>query len=436
MQSTRSVAESLASLSPTRRAEALRGLTEAQAVALLRDWRFWGRPYQHEPAGSWRTWLILAGRGWGKTRTGAETVRQWATSGRYGRIALVARTAADVRDVIVEGESGLLAIHRDDERPVWKASQRRLEWPNGAIATTYSAEEPDQLRGPQSDAAWCDELAAWRYPETWDQLQFGLRLGDAPRVIVTTTPRPTKLVRLLASAPDTHVTRGKTADNRKNLAPGVVADLERRYAGTRLGRQELDGEILDDSAGALWRWQWIDAARVARAPDLRRVVVAIDPAASSHDESDETGIVVAGVGHDGRAYVLADASGRYRPEEWARTALALYREHRADAIVAEANNGGEMVAATLRVHDRGANVRTVHATRGKATRAEPVAALYEQARVSHVGALARLEDQLTTWDPATSRASPDRLDALVWALTEVMLTDAPSREATEEHYDF
>lgn len=425
MQSTRSVAESLASLSPTRRAEALRGLTEAQAVALLRDWRFWGRPYQHEPAGTWRTWLILAGRGWGKTRTGAETVRQWATSGRYGRIALVARTAADVRDVIVEGESGLLAIHRDDERPVWKASQRRLEWPNGAIATTYSAEEPDQLRGPQSDAAWCDELAAWRYPETWDQLQFGLRLGDAPRVIVTTTPRPTKLVRLLASAPDTHVTRGKTADNRKNLAPGVVADLERRYAGTRLGRQELDGEILDDSAGALWRWQWIDAARVARAPDLRRVVVAIDPAASSHDESDETGIVVAGIGHDGRAYVLADASGRYRPEEWARTALALYREHKADAIVAEANNGGEMVAATLRVHDRGANVRTVHATRGKATRAEPVAALYEQARVSHVGALARLEDQLTTWDPATSRASPDRLDALVWALTEVMLRSDP-----------
>ena len=220
MPSTRSVAESLASLSPTKRTEALRGFTEAQAVALLRDWRFWGRPYQHEPAGAWRTWLILAGRGWGKTRTGAETVRAWATSGRYGRIALVARTAADVRDVIVEGESGLLAIHRDDERPVWKASQRRLEWPNGAIATTYSAEEPDQLRGPQSDAAWCDELAAWRYPETWDQLQFGLRLGDAPRVIVTTTPRPTKLVRLLASAPDTHVTRGKTADNRKNLAPG------------------------------------------------------------------------------------------------------------------------------------------------------------------------------------------------------------------------
>lgn len=356
----------------------------------------------------------------------SETLRAWATSGRYLRIALVARTAADVRDVLVEGQSGILAVSPDDERPTWEPSRRRLTWRSGAIATTYSAEEPDQLRGPQHDAALADEVAAWSRPDAWDQLQMGLRLGTDPRVVVATTPRPTPLIRSLLAAPGTVVTRGATRDNVANLAPGVVADLERRYAGTRLGRQELDGEILDDSAGALWRWQWIDAARVARAPDLRRVVVAIDPAASSHDDSDETGIVVAGVGHDGRAYVLADASGRYRPEEWARTALALYREHKADAIVAEANNGGEMVAATLRVHDRGANVRTVHATRGKATRAEPVAALYEQARVSHVGALARLEDQLTTWDPATSRTSPDRLDALVWALTEVMLTDAPT----------
>ena len=353
----------------------------------------------------------------------SETLRAWATSGRYQRIALVARTAADVRDVLVEGQSGILAVSPDDERPTWEPSRRRLTWPKtGAIATTYSAEEPDQLRGPQHDAALADEVAAWSRPDAWDQLQMGLRLGTDPRVVVATTPRPTPLIRSLLAAPGTVVTRGATRDNMANLAPGVVADLERRYAGTRLGRQELDGEILDDSAGALWRWQWIDAARVARAPDLRRVVVAIDPAASSHDDSDETGIVVAGVGHDGRAYVLADASGRYRPEEWARTALALYREHKADAIVAEANNGGEMVAATLRVHDRGANVRTVHATRGKATRAEPVAALYEQGRASHVGALARLEDQLTTWDPATSRASPDRLDALVWALTELMVT--------------
>ena len=408
----------------------------AAAQAARYEWARHARPEQLQPAGEWRRWLLLAGRGFGKTRVLSETLRAWATSGRYRRIALVARTAADVRDVLVEGQSGILAVSPDDERPTWEPSRRRLTWRSGAIATTYSAEEPDQLRGPQHDAALADEVAAWSRPDAWDQLVMGLRLGTDPRVVVATTPRPTPLIRSLLAAPGTVVTRGATRDNAANLAPGVVADLERRYAGTRLGRQELDGEILDDSAGALWRWQWIDAARVARAPDLRRVVVAIDPAASSHDDSDETGIVVAGVGHDGRAYVLADASGRYRPEEWARTALALYREHHADCIVAEANNGGEMVAATLRVHDRGANVRTVHATRGKATRAEPVAALYEQGRASHVGALARLEDQLTTWDPATSRTSPDRLDALVWALTEVMLTDAAPREVTEEHYDF
>jgi predicted phage terminase large subunit-like protein len=415
----------------------LRRRLDARAQAARYDWTRSARPEQLQPAGEWRRWLLLAGRGFGKTRVLSETLRAWATSGRYKRIALVARTAADVRDVLVEGQSGILAVSPDGERPVWEPSRRRLTWPTtGTIATTYSAEEPDQLRGPQHDAALADEVAAWSRPDAWDQLMMGLRLGVDPRVVVATTPRPTPLIRSLLAAEGTVVTRGATRDNLANLAPGVVADLERRYAGTRLGRQELDGEILDDSAGALWRWQWIDAARVARAPDLRRVVVAIDPAASSHDESDETGIVVAGVGHDGRAYVLADASGRYRPEEWARTALALYREHKADAIVAEANNGGEMVAATLRVHDRGANVRTVHATRGKATRAEPVAALYEQGRASHVGALARLEDQLTTWDPATSRASPDRLDALVWALTEVMLTDAAPRFATEDHYDF
>jgi predicted phage terminase large subunit-like protein len=386
------------------------------------DWSRVGRPEQQAPSGSWRTWLILAGRGWGKTRTGGEWVRDRVMRGGARRVALVARTASDVRDVIVEGESGILAISPPDERPVWEPSRRRLTWPNGAIATTYSADEPDQLRGPQHDAAWADELAAWKYPDAWTQLLLGLRLGSDPRVVVTTTPRPTPIIRSLRAAATTHITSGRTIDNAANLAPQFLDAIVRQYEGTRLGRQELDGEILDDSAGALWRWQWIDAARVTRAPDLRRVVVAIDPAASSHDESDETGIVVAGVGHDGRAYVLADASGRYRPEEWARTALALYREHKADCIVAEANNGGEMVAATLRVHDRGANVRTVHATRGKATRAEPVAALYEQARVSHVGALARLEDQLTTWDPATSRTSPDRLDALVWALTELLVT--------------
>lgn len=388
---------------------------------MVNAWPVWARADQLPPRGPWRTWLILAGRGWGKSRTGAEFVRAEVKSGRAGRIALVARTAADVRDVIVEGESGILAISPKGERPTWEPSRRRLTWPNGAQATTYSAEEPDQLRGPQHDLAWTDELAAWRYPDAWDQLRFGLRLGDHPRVCVTTTPRPTKIIRDLMASPDTVVTRGRTRDNVANLAPGVVAELERRYAGSRLGRQELDGEVLDDSAGALFRWAWIDTARAAKAPDLRRVVVAVDPATTSHDESDETGIVVAGIGYDGRGYVLADESGRYRPEEWARRVASAYATHRADAVIAEGNQGGEMVASVLRsAGGAGMPVRIVHAKRGKATRAEPVAVLYEQGRVSHVGSLARLEDQLTTWDPATASGSPDRLDALVYAVTELM----------------
>ena len=433
-----SVAASLASLDSAKREAALAGISPADAAELLARWDFWARPDQLPPRGAWRTWLILAGRGWGKSRTGAEWVRAEVKAARAGRIALVARTAADVRDVIVEGESGILAISPKGERPTWEPSRRRLTWPNGATATTYSADEPDQLRGPQSDLAWCDELAAWRYPDAWDQLRFGLRLGDNPRVVVTTTPRPTPIIRALLSASDTVVTRGRTRDNRANLAPGVVAELEARYAGSRLGRQELDGEVLDDSAGALFRWAWIDAARVVKAPDLRRVVVAVDPATTSGDESDETGIVIACIGYDGRGYVIADESGRYRPEEWARRVASEFATHKADAVIAEGNQGGEMIGAVLRAC--GAStlpVRTVHAKRGKATRAEPVAVLYEQGRVSHVGALARLEDQLTTWDPASNRESPDRLDALVYAVTELMgAADPVLRLATEDFYDF
>jgi len=399
-------------------------LDPAMQERVLREWRVWARREQLAPPGDWRVWLILAGRGWGKSRTGAEWVRAQVASGRARRIALVARTASDVRDVIVEGESGLLAIHRADERPTWEPSRRRLTWPCGAIATTYSAEEPDQLRGPQHDAAWCDELAAWRYPDAWDQLRMGLRLGTDPRVCVTTTPRPTPIVRALIASPDTVVTRGRTRDNARNLAPGVVDALSQRYGGTRLGRQELDGEVLDDAPGALWRLAMFDNARVDRAPDLRRVVVAIDPAVTSHEGSDETGIVVAGLGHDGRVYVLEDLSGTYPAEQWARRAVEAYRRHRADRIVAEVNNGGDLVASVLRAVDRAVPVVTVRATRGKAVRAEPVAALYEQGRVSHVGALARLEDQCISWDPAGSARSPDRLDALVWALTDLVIDRA------------
>jgi predicted phage terminase large subunit-like protein len=265
---------------------------------------------------------------------------------------------------------------------------------------------------------------------------FGLRLGAAPQVVVTTTPRPTPIIRALLTAPGTVVTRGRTLDNRANLAPGVVADLERRYGGTRLGRQELDGEVLTDTPGALWTWERIDAARVAAAPQLRRVVVAIDPAVSAGEGSDETGIVVCGIGFDGRGYVLEDASGKYSPDGWARRAVHLAAEHKADRIVAEVNNGGQLVEHTLRTVDRAVAYKAVHASRGKATRAEPVAALYEQARVSHLGRLDALESQMTGWDPSTSTKSPDRVDALVWALTELMVDPTAPRTVTESSYDF
>ena len=360
----------------------------------------------------------------------SETLREWATSGRYVRIALVARTAADVRDVLVEGQSGILAVSPDGERPLWEPSRRRLTWPNGAIATTYSAEEPDQLRGPQHDAALADEVAAWSRPDTWDQLTMGLRLGSDPRVVIATTPRPTPLIRSLLTAHGTIVTRGRTRDNFANLAPGVVADLEARYAGTRLGRQELDGEVLDDNPGAMWKRESIDASRVRTEPQLRRVVVGVDPAVTSNASSDETGIVVAGIGHDGRFYVLADYSGRYSPDQWASRAIEAYRTHKADRIVAERNQGGDLVERTLRTVDRNAAITTVHAMRGKALRAEPIAALYEQARVSHVGALSMLEDQMTAWDPASDAKSPDRVDALVYAMTELTTSGARTVNAT------
>ena len=416
--------------------EEVRALDPIARERLLRRWDVWGRPEQQPPPGEWRTWLILAGRGWGKSRTGAEWVRAMATRGRARRIALVARTAADVRDVLIEGESGLLAIHRADERPVWEPSRRRLTWPNGAIATTYSADEPDQLRGPQSDCAWVDEICAWRYPDAWDQLQLGLRLGDDPRVVATTTPRPTALVRSLVASPSTVVTRGRTADNARNLAPGVVEALSARYAGTRLGRQELDGEILDDTPGALWTRAIIDSGQARNSPELRRVVVALDPSVAADGGGDECGIVVAGVDFEGRAWVLRDGSGNLSPSDWSRRAVALAEEHGADCIVAEANQGGALVEQTLRAAGARTRVRLVHAARGKRARAEPVAALYEQGRVKHLPGLQRLEDELCTWSSAAGDPSPNRLDALVWACFDLCGLAAAPRVASETGYDF
>ncbi len=399
----------------------LASLSNDEALALLYDWRCWARPAQLEPAGDWRIWLVMAGRGFGKTRTGAEWIQGNVSAGRYGRVALVGRTAADVRDVMIQGESGLLAIAPPWARPKYEPSKRRLTWPNGAIATAYSADTPDLLRGPQHDGAWADELAAWRHADAWDQLMFGLRLGDDPRCVVTTTPRPTRLIKELAGDAKTHVTRGNTFENRVNLAPAFIEKIVRRYQGTRLGRQELYAEILDDAPGALWRREQIETLRVTQMPAQQRIVVAIDPAATSEEDSDETGIVVAGRGVDDHLYVLDDLSLRGKPHEWAGQAVAAYHRHKADRIIAEVNNGGEMVGATIRTVDDKVAYKAVHASRGKQVRAEPIAALYEQGQAHHVGMLAELEDQLCQWEPAPSAKSPDRLDALVWAATELML---------------
>ncbi|MFD1423416.1 DNA-packaging protein [Laceyella tengchongensis] len=421
MSGDKSLALSLSSLTTEERLDLIQSLSEEEAHSLLYDWRFWARPNQLPPEGNWRTWLLLAGRGFGKTRTGAEWIRWLVETGQAKRIALVAPTAGDARDVIVEGESGLLAISAPWCMPTYEPSKRRITWPNGAIATLYSADEPERLRGPQHDAAWCDELAAWRYPDAWDMLMFGLRLGKDPRVVVTTTPKPTPIIKSLVEAKTTVVTRGSTFDNAENLAPAFLEQIVSKYEGTRLGRQELYADILDDTPGALWNWRMIDELRVKEHPDLVRIVIAIDPAVTNDEDSDETGIVVAGLGADGHGYVLADLSRKDTPDGWARVAVDAYHRHKADRIVAETNNGGDMVEFTIRTVDRGVAYKKLHASRGKLIRAEPVAALYEQGRVHHVGVFDDLEDQMCSWAPGED--SPDRMDALVWALTELMVEE-------------
>jgi phage terminase large subunit-like protein len=411
----------------------LKTATADELSFILRDWQLWARDDQLPPSGAWAIWLMLGGRGAGKTRAGAEWVRGLALGiapfapRPLARIALVGETLHDARAVMVEGASGLLAIHPAHERPQFTASKRELVWPNGAVAQIFSSEDPDSLRGPQFGAAWGDELGKWRHAqETFDMLQFGLRLGDRPRQMFTTTPRPSPLLRRLLADPSVAVTRAKTAANAANLAPGFIEMVTARYGGTRLGRQELDGELIEDRADALWRRETIERNRVVAAPQLARIVVAVDPPVTAHKNSDACGIVAAGVDEDGRAYVVADATCQGRqPLEWARAALALYERFEADCLVAEVNQGGELVAELFRQIAPGVPVKQVRATRGKLTRAEPVAALYEQGRVAHVGAFAELEDQMCDFGPCglSGGASPDRVDALVWAITELMLNE-------------
>lgn len=424
-----SLAERLA-LDPQARAEFLASLSEEESVALEYEWGFWARPKQRAPTWDWSFWLILAGRGFGKTRIGSEWVIEKARKSKGGtRIALVAETAADARDVMVEGESGILTVSPPWFRPRYEPSKRRLTWPNGVIATTYSADEPGQLRGPQHHYAWGDEPAKWRYPDTWDQLQMGLRLGDHPQAVLTTTPRPTPLIKewvadALGPNPTFALTRGTTYENRGNLAPSFLDTILRKYQGTRLGRQELEAEILDDAPGALWkRAEHIDAHRVVTPPcELVRIVVAVDPSVRADSPGACTGIVAAGLGVDGQGYVLADGSlVQPTPVEWANATITLFHLHRADRVIGEVNNGGDLVEANLRSVDAMIPYKGIHASRGKQTRAEPVASLYEQGRVHHVGSLPLLEDEMCQWEPGVSTWSPNRLDALVWALTELML---------------
>lgn len=432
MSAIASPAASLASLSATERAAILADLSDDECTALEFDWPFWARPNQLPPEGDWTTWLVMAGRGFGKTRTGAELTRREVEAGRSSRPALVAPTAGDARDIMVEGESGILAVSPPWFRPVYEPSKRRLTWPNGARATLYSADEPDRLRGPQHDFAWGDEVAAWRYPDAYDQLMFGLRLGAHPRAVFTTTPKPVLLVRSIVKDPTCIISRGSTYENRANLAPAFLQKIVAKYEGTRLGRQELLAQLLEDVEGALWTLSLIEQNRMSPATfgatPLARIVVAIDPNVSSSADADEAGVIVAAVGaskcpcgKERCAYVLDDRSGRVPPIEWARRGIQAYRDHKADRVVAETNNGGELVETQLRVVDSAVSYRGVHASRGKQTRAEPVEALYEQGKVHHVGGFPELEDQLTQWVPGSGMPSPGRLDALVWAITDLML---------------
>ncbi len=435
----RSGAGWLASATPDRVDEFLGQLSANALLALPWLFEFWALPHQLPPEGVWKSWVVMGGRGAGKTRAGAEWVRAEVEGarpndpGRSRHVALVGETIDQAREVMVFGESGILACSPPDRRPEWEAGRKRLVWPNGAVAQIFSAHDPESLRGPQFDAAWADELAKWgRAEEAWDMLQFSLRLGDQPRQVVTTTPRNVPVLRHILDNPSTVVTHAPTEANRAYLARSFLAEVHARYDGTRLGRQELEGLLLEDVEGALWTTARLEASRLETPGPLDRIVVAVDPPVTGTEASDECGILVvgartAGPPQDWRAVVLEDASVRAAsPDRWARAALEALARHGADRLVAEVNQGGDLVEAVIRQIDPLVPFRAVHASRGKAARAEPVAALYEQGRVRHLRGLGELEEQMCrmTLRGYEGRGSPDRVDALVWAVTELMIEPA------------
>lgn len=449
LDSNASMLDQLAALPPELRQEWLDSLSPRALKDIIYDWKFLARKNQLEPPGDWYVWLILAGRGFGKTRTGAEWVRSQVEQEKMGRVALVGRTAADVRDVMVEGESGLLAVSNPRFRPIYKPSVRKIIWPNGAIATTYSGDEPDQLRGPQHDGAWADEAAAWKYEDAWDQLQFGLRLGDRPRVTVTTTPRATPLIKGLLYLdavkkipnPKTYVTSGSTYENKANLAPQFIHKIIGKYEGTRLGDQEIYAQILEAPEGALFTQGRIDDRRVSAPPqEIAMIAIGVDPATTSNAKSNETGIIVAAKGKDRHGYVLEDLSGSYSPEAWAvivARAYMKYRRQRLNVVItAEVNQGGDLVETVIKSLEKNTDypefrglsmkIRKVRASKGKYARAEPIANLEEQGKIHCVGAFAELEDQLCGWTP-NEDYSPDRLDAYVWAFYELLMDEEVSK---------
>ena len=432
----KSGASLIASVSPRQQARFLKALGNDAIEALPYLFDFWAMAHQLPPPGDWRTWVIMGGRGAGKTRAGAEWVRSIAegptprSTGLAQRIAIVADTLDQAREISVFGQSGIMALSPEDRRPKWISGRRMLEWPNGAQAHLFSASDPERLRGPQFDAAWADELAKWRYgSETWDMLQFGLRLGAFPRTVVTTTPKNVDVLRKLLARDGTALSTATTFANAANLAPSFIEQVIATYGGQRLGRQELEGEMLEDVEGALWRAQQLAALEVRDVPQLSRIVVAIDPPVTGRAGSDSCGIIVAGVVMQGppqswEAYVLEDASvSAASPQTWAKAAIAAMDRHHADRLVAEVNQGGDLVEQVIRQVDPLVPYRAVTATKGKVTRAEPVAALYEQGRVRHLPGLGMLEDQMCQMalQGYLGKGSPDRVDALVWALHDLMI---------------